>query len=159
MKIRILAVGKLKEAYFKEAEKEYLKRLSSFADTSVTELADFPSSKTDTDAERDIVKEKEGKEILKNVKSSQYLVLLSLNGKMEDSVSFSNHLSKMLERSGANLTFVIGGSLGVSEEVKKRANEKIKLSPMTFPHQLARIILLEQLYRAFKIAHNEPYHK
>lgn len=87
------------------------------------------------------------------------MVLLSLNGKMEDSVSFSDHLSKMLERSGANLTFVIGGSLGVSKEVEKRANEKIKLSPMTFPHQLARIILLEQLYRAFKIAHNEPYHK
>ncbi len=159
MKITIYCIGKLKENYWKEACAEYLKRLKPYADTAIVELPDYPCKQNASEAEITAVKEKEGKHVIDLLSSSDYLIALDLNKKQYDSVSFSTHLEEAFRRGGSNLYFVIGGSMGLSDELKKRANESLTLSELTFPHQLTRVILLEQLYRAFRISHNEPYHK
>lgn len=159
MKITILAIGHLKEAYWKAACAEYIKRLSPFAEVSVVEYDDVACPEGASEIEMAAIKEKEGSRVLKSLKPNEYLCALDLNKKEYDSLSFSSHLMGMLERAGSHLYFVIGGSLGLSDSLKKRANESITLSQLTFPHQMTRLILLEQLYRAFKIAHHEPYHK
>ena len=159
MTITIYCVGHLKEEYWKAACSEYLKRLKPYADIQVVEVEDIGYKEGSGEKIETKVKEQECAKILAKLKNSDYLCALDLGKKEEDSVSFSQHLENMLSRGGSRLSFVIGGSLGLSDEMKKRANESLSLSPMTFPHQLTRVILLEQIYRAFRILHHEPYHK
>lgn len=156
--INIICVGKIKENFFREAITEYSKRLSRFCNLTITELADekIPdnaSSKIEQD-----IKEKEGNNILSHIKKDSYVIALDLKGLEPDSVALSQKITK-LSITNSNITFIIGGSLGLSEKVLSSCNEKLCFSKMTFPHQLIRIFLLEQLYRTFKIANNETYHK
>ena len=159
MKIKIIAVGKIKENYLKEGISEYLTRLSPYAKTEIVEVID--SKVKDNPNESDILKviNEEGERILSKIKNTDYVINLDLNKKEFDSVEFSNFISKKMEEAGASLTFVIGGSYGLSNKVKERANYAISLSKMTFLHQMTRLILLEQIYRSFKILNNETYHK
>lgn len=159
MKIRVIAIGKIKEQYLKEGISEYIKRISPFCDISIIEVNDQPIS--DNPSEKDIEKaiNIEGENVLKLIKNNDLVIALDLNKKEMDSIEFSNYLIKKLEISGSNLTFVIGGSYGLSAALKARANDSISLSKMTFLHQMTRLILLEQIYRAFKIYHHQTYHK
>ena len=159
MTILIYCIGKLKEKYWKDACEEYLKRLSSYASVTLLELPDYPCKENASQAEMDAVKEKEGRQVLEKLKPSDYLIALDLHHKQYDSVDFAKHLNDCFTRGGSKVSFVIGGSLGLSDELKKRANESLTLSEMTFPHQISRVLLLEQLYRAFRILSNQPYHK
>ena len=146
MKITLYVIGHLKEAYWKSACEEYIKRLKNYADIKVVEVDDIGYKEGAGLAIETQVKDKEGEKVLEKLKPSDYLCALDLNAKEYDSVEFY-------------VSFVIGGSLGLSDALKKRANERLSFSKMTFPHQMTRLILLEQLYRAFRIAHHEPYHK
>lgn len=159
MRIRILCIGHLKEAYWKAAENEYLKRLGAYASMSVEEVDDLPSSEKASPSEEQEVKEKEGAKILAKLKSGDFVCTLDLGKEEPDSLSLSSEMMKMLQRGGSSLTFVIGGSLGLGENIRKRANASLSLSRLTFTHQMTRIILLEQIYRSFKILNHEPYHK
>ncbi len=159
MTITIYCVGHLKEDYWRDACQEYLKRLKPYAEVKVVEVDDIGYKEGVGEKIETKVKDQEGGKILAKLKPSDYLCALDLGKKEEDSVSFSKHLEAMLSRGGSHLSFVIGGSLGLSDELKKRANEALSLSTMTFPHQLTRVILLEQIYRAFRLLHHEPYHK
>lgn len=156
--INIICVGKIKENFFREAITEYSKRLSRFCNLTITELADekIPDNAS-FKIEQDI-KEKEGNNILSHIKKDSYVIALDLKGLEPDSVALSQKITK-LSITNSNITFIIGGSLGLSEKVLSSCNEKLCFSKMTFPHQLIRIFLLEQLYRTFKIANNETYHK
>ena len=156
--INIICVGKIKETFFKDAIQEYSKRLSRFCSLSITEIADEKiPDKTNEKVENDI-KEKEGNNILSHIKKDSYVIALDLKGKEFDSIAFSKEISN-ISISSSNITFIIGGSLGISNKVLSACNEKICFSKLTFPHQLIRIFLLEQLYRSFKISNNETYHK
>lgn len=156
--INIICVGKIKENFFKDAISEYSKRLSRFCNLVVTEIADEKiPDKTNEKIENDI-KQKEGNNILSHIKKDSYVIALDLKGSEFDSVGFSKKISN-LSITNSDITFIIGGSLGLSDKVLSSCNEKICFSKLTFPHQLIRIFLLEQLYRAFKIANNETYHK
>ena len=159
MKIFIHAIGHFKEKYWISAQEEYLKRLSKYADVEVIEYNDEPIPNKASEIIEEKIKETECDRILNKLSGSDYLVCLDLNGKTFDSISLSKELEKWFSLGGSSIHFVIGGSLGLSEKMKKRANVRWTFSPLTFPHQLARIILEEQLYRAFRISHNEPYHK
>lgn len=156
--INIICVGKIKENFFKDAISEYSKRLSRFCNLTITEIADekIPDNAS-FKIEQDI-KDKEGNNILSHIKKDSYVVALDLKGSEFDSVALSQKLTK-ISITHSSLTFIIGGSLGLSEKVLSSCNEKIRFSKLTFPHQLIRIFLLEQLYRSFKIANNETYHK
>lgn len=154
IKIRLVTVGTLKEKFLKDAINEYLKRLSRFAKVEIVELEE---SKIQSKSEEQIKKE-EGERILKRIKEGDYLILLDLKGEMLSSEEFSTKLKNLIDKGVSPLTFVIGGTLGLSEEVRKRANLSISISRMTFTHQMCRVILLEQIYRAFKIINNEEYH-
>lgn len=154
IKIRLVMVGTLKEKFLKDAINEYLKRLSRFAKVEIVELEE---SKIQSKSEEQIKKE-EGERILKRIKESDYLILLDLKGEMLSSEEFSTKLKNLIDKGVSPLIFVIGGTLGLSEEVRKRANLSISISRMTFTHQMCRVILLEQIYRAFKIINNEEYH-
>lgn len=159
MKIKIIAVGKVKENFLNEGINEYLKRLSAFAKTEIVEVDD--SKVKDNPNDSDILKtiSEEGKRILSKIKDGDYVVNLDLNKKEIDSIEFSKFLNDKLVENGASITFVIGGSYGLSKEAKDRANYSLSLSKMTFLHQMTRLILLEQIYRAFKIINNQIYHK
>ena len=159
MKIKIIAVGKIKENYLKEGINEYLVRLSPYAKTEIVEVSD--SKVKDNPNESDILKviNEEGERILSKLNSSEYVINLDLNKKEFDSVEFSKFIESKLVEGGSSITFVIGGSYGLSQKVKDRANYSISLSKMTFLHQMTRLILLEQIYRSFKILNNETYHK
>ena len=159
MKIYIHAIGHFKETYWVNAQAEYLKRLKNYADVEVIEYNDEPIPSKATEAIEEKIKNLECDKILNKLNSKDYVVALDLNGKSFDSVQLSEQLEKWFYLGGSTIHFVIGGSLGLSDEMKKRANVRWTFSPLTFPHQLARIILEEQLYRAFRISHNEPYHK
>ena len=150
--INIVAVGKIKEKALTSLIEEYVKRISGYSKISITEVADEANDRSD-------VKEIEGQRILKQIKDDAYVILLDLQGKEIDSVQFSKLIHDINTYHASNITFVIGGSLGVSEQVRKRADYRLKISEMTFPHNLARLIILEQIYRAYKIANNETYHK
>ena len=154
IEINVISVGNVKEKYLQELIADYKKRISKYALISLTELKD-ESNKIN----ENIVKEIEGERILSNIKDGFYVVLLDLQGVMLDSVEFSKKIDEISTYYSSKIAFVIGGSFGVSEEVKKRADLKISFSKMTFPHQLAKGILLEQIYRSFKILKNESYHK
>ena len=159
MKIRIIAIGKIKEDYLKAGINEYLTRLNPYAKTEIIEVMD--SKVKDNPNESDItkVKNEEGQRVLSKIKNGDLVVTLDLGKKEFDSVEFAKFLNDKIVEGGAFITFVIGGSYGLSDELKKRANYSISLSKMTFLHQMTRLILLEQIYRAFKILNNEIYHK
>ena len=159
MKIKVIAVGKIKENYLKEGINEYLIRLSAYAKTEMVEVADSKVKDNPNKSDIDKVVNEEGERILSKIKSNDYVINLDLNKKEFDSVEFSKFIDQKMVESGSSLTFVIGGSYGLSNKVKERGNYSISLSKMTFLHQMTRLILLEQIYRAFKILNNETYHK
>lgn len=158
MKIKIYAIGKIKD-FYKLGADEYVKRLPSYCKIEIVELKD--ESLPEKPSKKEIKKaiDLEGKRVVAQLKEGEYLISLDLNKKEYTSEEFAAFISKELESRGANISFVIGGSYGLSDELKSRVNASICLSKMTFPHQLARLILLEQIYRAFKILNNETYHK
>lgn len=159
MKIRIIAVGKIKEDYLKQGINDYLIKISKYAKTEIIEVND--SKVKDNPKEADIQKviNEEGERVLSKIKDNEIVVNLDLNKQEFDSVQFSKFLNDKIVEGGASLTFVIGGSYGLSNVLKQRANYSLSLSKMTFLHQMTRLILLEQIYRAFKILNNEIYHK
>lgn len=160
MKIRILAVGAVKEKSFIDAIKEYSKRLTSYVNLEIIEVSDEPIDKKCGKTLNQVIKEKEGNKLLKHIKEQDYVILLDLHeSKEEDSIMFAKHLDNLMTKGKSVIDFVIGGSLGNGENIRKRANERLSLSKMTFTHQMTRLILLEQIYRAFKINNNETYHK
>ena len=157
MKITIACVGKIKEKFYSMAIDEYLKRLSVYADIDIFQVDDEKAPENLSPAQEKQIKDKEAQKLLKGLKG--YVIALEIGGKMLDSVQLSEFIEDTLSRGVSHLTFVIGGSLGLGEEVLKRADYKLSFSKMTFPHQLMRVILLEQLYRSQRISHNQPYHK
>lgn len=159
MKIKIFCIGKIKETYLKLGIEEYKKRISAYSQIEIIEVGDEPVKDNPSKSEIEIVKDKECAKVLKLLKPSDYLVTLDLTKNQPNSVEFANFLSKGFEKGGSQISFVIGGSYGLSSEIKARANDTICLSNMTFLHQMTRLILLEQIYRAFKINNNEVYHK
>lgn len=158
MKITIACVGKIKEKYFTDAINEYSKRLSRYVTLNICEVADEKAPESMSQAQAEQVKETEGERILKVIKDS-FVVALAIDGKKMTSEGFADFISDSMVRGVSHITFVIGGSLGLSDKVIKRADYKLSFSDMTFPHQLMRVILLEQIYRANRIMKNEPYHK
>ena len=156
IKINIVAVGKVKEKYFQSAIDEYAKRLSRFCKLEILEVKEENFVAEPNQAQIELIKEKEGENILKKI--SGKVILTEIGGKKYTSVSFSKKITSFVDE-GVEITFVIGGSYGVSQKVKDSATELISFSDMTFPHTLARVILCEQLYRAFKIKENGRYHK
>lgn len=159
IKITLITVGKIKEKFFTDAIKEYSKRLSRYCKLEIIEVADEKTPDGASEILEEQIRIKEGERILKNIKEGTYVIALAIDGKMFDSVDFANHIDKLAVSGNGNIAFVIGGSLGLSKEVLDSVNEKISFSKMTFPHQLMRVILLEQIYRGFRIMKNEPYHK
>ena len=159
MKITILCVGKVKEKFYRDAIGEFTKRLSRYCKLEIIEVADEKTDEQASQNEIDIVKSKEGERLLKNIKDDAYVFCLAIDGKQLDSVELSQKIDRLMTSGKSHLYFVIGGSLGLSDEVLKRADYKLSFSKMTFPHQLMRVILLEQIYRSFRISNNEPYHK
>ncbi|MFA1819733.1 23S rRNA (pseudouridine(1915)-N(3))-methyltransferase RlmH [Virgibacillus oceani] len=159
MKITIVSVGKLKEKYLKQGIQEYLKRLSNYAKVNIIELADEKAPESMSEAEMEAVKQKEGARILSNVSQDTYVITLEINGKMLSSEQLAAKMNELATYGKSKVVFVIGGSLGISAEVQKRSDLALSFSKMTFPHQLMRLVLLEQIYRGFRIIRNEPYHK
>ena len=159
MNVKILCVGKIKEKFYRDAIDEYVKRLSKYCSVSVTEVPDEKTSENASDTEISIIKDKEGERLLKHISERDYVIALAILGKQMDSVAFSKFIEDLGIQGKSSLVFVIGGSLGLSDSVLKRADYQISFSKMTFPHQLMRVILSEQIYRAMRIMKNEPYHK
>ena len=154
MKITIVTVGKIKEKYLRDAIAEYTKRLSKYCKLEILEVADNASA-----AVEDAIRQKEGERILKNIPDDAFVMTLEIEGKMLDSVEFSKKIEQLGVQGKSHICFVIGGSIGLGTEVLKRSNYALSFSKMTFPHQLMRVILLEQVYRAYRIQMKEPYHK
>jgi 23S rRNA (pseudouridine1915-N3)-methyltransferase len=154
-----VTVGKLKEKYLKQGIEEYLKRLTSYAKVEIIEVADEKAPEELSELEMEQVKQKEGERILAKTSQDSHVIALAINGKMQSSEELAETLDKLATYGKSKIAFVIGGSLGLSDEVLKRANEHLSFSKMTFPHQLMRLILVEQIYRAFRINRGEPYHK
>lgn len=159
MKIDIICVGKLKEKYLTGAVSEYTKRLSKYCNIQIKEVPDEKAPEGASDAQQIQIKQKEGQGILKHIKSDTYVIALAIEGKQYRSEEFADKIEKLGVGGQSHIAFVIGGSLGLSDEVMQRANEEISFSKMTFPHQLMRVVLLEQVYRGFRIIRGEPYHK
>lgn len=159
MNINVIGVGKIKEKYLKLGIDEFKKRLSKYCKLDIIELDDEKAPEKLSKKEMIMVKEKEGKKILSKIKDTSYVIALAIDGKNLSSEELADKMSDLAVRGNSNITFVIGGSLGLSDEVLDRADYKLSFSKMTFPHQLMRLILLEQVYRAYRINNNEPYHK
>ena len=159
MSIKVICVGKIKKDYLKEGITDYLKMLQPYMKTEIIEVLDSSVSINPSQSEIEKVKKQEGMRVLKFIKDNDFVINLDLNKKELDSIEFANFIDKKLTSGNSNLTFIIGGSYGLSDELKNRANDSISLSKMTFLHQMTRLILLEQIYRAFKILNNETYHK
>jgi 23S rRNA (pseudouridine1915-N3)-methyltransferase len=154
IEINVISVGNVKEKYLQELIADYKKRISKYAKIELIELKDESNKFNEN-----VVKETEGERILSSIKEGFYVILLDLRGQMLDSISLSKKLDEISTYHSSKIAFIIGGSFGVSEDVKKRANYMLSFSKMTFPHQLAKGMLLEQIYRSFKILNNETYHK
>lgn len=159
MNITVIGVGKIKEKYLKLGIDEFSKRLSKYCKLDIVELDDEKAPEKLSEKEMIMVKDKEGKRILSKIKDNSYVIALAIDGKNLSSEELADKISNLAVRGNSSITFVIGGSLGLSDEMMKRADYKLSFSKMTFPHQLMRLILLEQVYRAFRINNNEPYHK
>lgn len=157
--IKIIAVGKIKEAYLQDAIAEYTKRLSAYTNLEIIQVADEKCGEGISEKEGDLVRDKEGERILKNIKDDDYVITLEIGGKQMSSEEFSGFIENLEVTGRSGIVFVIGGSIGLSKSVSSRSNYKLSFSRMTFPHQLMRVILLEQIYRAYKIMRHEPYHK
>ncbi|HAM79221.1 23S rRNA (pseudouridine(1915)-N(3))-methyltransferase RlmH [Ornithinibacillus bavariensis] len=159
MKITIVSVGKLKEKYLKQGIDEYMKRLSAYAKVEIVEVADEKAPENMSEAETIAIKRKEGERILSHIGQDTYVITLEIGGKMLTSEQLADKMDELATYGKSKLAFVIGGSLGISEAVQKRSDFALSFSKMTFPHQLMRLILLEQIYRGFRIVRGEPYHK
>ena len=159
MNISIISVGKLKEKYLKQAVDEYTKRLNRYCKIEIIELPDEKTPDNASEKEELQIKEKEGELILSKIKDNMHVIAMDLKGEQMTSEKFSTYIENCGVMGNSNIAFIIGGSLGLSEKVIKRANYKLCFSKMTFPHQLFRVMLLEQIYRAFRIMKGEPYHK
>ena len=159
MKVTLVTVGKIKEKYLKDAIAEYSKRLGAFCDINVLEVQDEKTPDHAPSSVEEKIKDTEGERILQKISDRSYVVALSIEGEMLSSEQLAAKISDLMVRGTSDIVFVIGGSLVLSKAVLKRANYQLSFSRMTFPHQLMRVILLEQVYRAFKINNNEPYHK
>lgn len=159
MRISLICVGKLKEKYLSQAVEEYAKRLSRYCNLDIQELPDEKTPDNAGAALEEQIKKKEGERILKALKEDSFCIALAINGSMLSSEELAEKLDYLGVSGSSHISFIIGGSLGLSEEVLKRADYKLSFSKMTFPHQLMRVILLEQIYRSYRINHNQPYHK
>ncbi|PKG46362.1 MULTISPECIES: 23S rRNA (pseudouridine(1915)-N(3))-methyltransferase RlmH [unclassified Planococcus (in: firmicutes)] len=159
MNISIVTVGKLKEKYLKAGIAEYAKRLGAYAKIMEVEVADEKAPEQLSEADMEIVKKKEGERILAKIPQDAYVIALAIDGKMKTSEQLAKDMESLMTYGRSKVVFVIGGSLGLHDEVLKRADEKLSFSKMTFPHQLMKLILLEQVYRGFRIMKGEPYHK
>ena len=158
MNMALVCMGRLKEKYWRDAAAEYEKRFSRFGKWETIELPDLPEPANSSPAIEEQIKKKEGEAILARIRDGDIVVCLCIDGRQMDSVQLSRKLTELID-TGRRVVFVIGGSLGLSADVVRRAQLKLSFSPMTFPHQLARVMLLEQTYRALKIAAGERYHK
>lgn len=159
MKIKLVTVGKLKEKYLIQGINEYLKRLNSYAKMEIIEVLDEKAPEKLSEAEMLQVKEKEGQRILGKINDNEYVFVLAINGKQLSSEEFSKEIEQLGISGKSNLTFIIGGSLGLSDSVLLRSNQQISFGRLTYPHQLMRLVLVEQIYRGFRIMKGEPYHK
>lgn len=159
MNIKIICVGKLKEKYLVQGIQEYTKRLQAYTKIEIVEVSDEKAPENLSENEMTLIKEKEGKRILAKVRDTEFLFALAIEGKNPSSEGFAKQIDQVITQGKSNLTFVIGGSLGLSKEVLQRSNAQISFGKMTYPHQLMRLILVEQIYRTFRINRGEPYHK
>ena len=159
MKITLIAVGKIKERYFEDAIREYSKRLSRYCRLEIIQVADEKTPDGASEALEEQIKEKEGRRILDQIREGAYVIALAVEGKQLDSLELAARMERLAVEGKIQLVFLIGGSLGLSKEVMRRADFALSFSAMTFPHQLMRVILLEQIYRSFRIRAGEPYHK
>lgn len=159
MKITIVCVGKIKDKFYVDAIAEYSKRLGRYCSLSVVEVKDEKTKEQATDTEIAMIKEREGERILKNIREDGYVIALAIDGKLLDSVELSQKIEKLGLGGTSHIYFVIGGSLGLSDSVLRKADYQLSFSRMTFPHQLMRVVLLEQIYRSYRIMNHEPYHK
>ncbi len=159
MSSAVIAVGRMKEKPYRQMADEYLKRLSRFGKYEEIEIPDLPEGDNASSAEENRIREKEGEAVLKRLRPGDHVIALTIPGKMLDSVAFAEHLQELRNKGTGRTVFLIGGSLGLGANALERADEQISLGRMTFPHQLARVMLLEQLYRAEKILAGERYHK
>lgn len=159
MNITVITVGKIKEKYFTMAIDEYAKRLGRYVKLDILEVPDEKTPDGASENEEELIRGKEGERIIKNIRDGSYVITLEIEGKMLDSVELSEKINKIGVSGKGHITFIIGGSLGLSREVKARSDFKLSFSKMTFPHQLMRVVLLEQIYRSYRILNNEPYHK
>lgn len=159
MKITVLTVGKVKEKFYRQAIEEFEKRLSRYCKLEIIEVTDEKTPDRASETEETQIKEKEGQRLLKYIKDDAWVCALAIEGNMLDSVELSEKIKQIGVHGTSHMIFVIGGSLGLAEEILERADFKLSFSKMTFPHQLMRVILLEQIYRAYRIMQGEPYHK
>ena len=159
MKITIICVGKLKEDFYKKAVSEYAKRLGRYCRLEIIEVADEKNPEDAGPVMEEQIKEREAARILKHVKEDAYVFTLEITGSQPDSLAFSRMLSRLTIQGKSHFQFIIGGSLGLHKSVSLAANQAVSFSNMTFPHQLMRVILLEQIYRSYRIMNGEPYHK
>ena len=159
MNIQIICIGKLKEKYWSEAVSEYTKRLSRYCSIEITELKEARLPANASAADEENVKIEEGRSILRAIRDDTFVITLEILGKQLSSTELADKIEELSLGGKSNLAFVIGGSLGLSQEVSRRSNFKLSFSKMTFPHQMMRVVLLEQIYRSFKIIKHETYHK
>ncbi|MFJ7828157.1 23S rRNA (pseudouridine(1915)-N(3))-methyltransferase RlmH [Psychrobacillus sp. NPDC096623] len=159
MNIQIISVGKLKEKYLKMGIEEYTKRLGAYAKIDLVEVSDEKAPENLSEADMEIVKKKEGDRILAKIGTDTYVIALAIEGKMKTSEQLASDIESLMTYGRSKIAFVIGGSLGLHEDVMKRSDEKLSFSKMTLPHQLMKLVLVEQIYRAFRIMKGEPYHK
>ncbi len=159
MKITILATGKIKEKYFEGALQEYKKRLGRYCKFEITEVADEKTPDNASSAEEEIIRAKEGERLKKYIKSGAYVIALAINGRQVSSEEFAGKINKLGINGTSHIIFIIGGSIGLDNKILEMADERLSFSKMTFPHQLMRVILSEQIYRAYRIINKEPYHK
>ena len=159
MKITIITVGKVKESYFRGAIEEYSKRLSKYCKLDIVEVSDEKTPDKASETEEDQIKAKEAERIMKHIREDAYVIALAIEGKQLDSVELANKMENLGIQGKSHIQFIIGGSLGLHPGVLLRADYKLSFSNMTFPHQLMRVILLEQIYRSYRIINHEPYHK
>lgn len=159
MSITILCVGQIKETFYRDAIAEYSKRLTRYAKLNVIEVADEKIRENASAAEMEAIRRKEGERLLKHIRDTDYCITLEIKGKELDSVALSEKIAMLGLQGQSSIVFVIGGSIGLSSSVTKRSDFALSFSPMTFPHPLMRVLLLEQIYRCYRIMHNEPYHK